>query len=83
MLILIDIAETRKKRFSDLFSSIYIEKKFFQTYFLEKLDMLTKNFNFRVHIGSKTTKLGIFTHEFFEEFLEAKLSAKKLIFSTF
>ena len=37
---------------------------FFQTYFLGKIDMCAKNFKFRMHIGSKTPKLGIFTCEF-------------------
>ena len=58
------MAKNRKKRFLDLFSSIFIE---YLTFFLGKLDMLTKNFYFRVHIGSKTPKLGILTHEFFVE----------------
>ena len=67
MFILIDMAKNRKKRFLDLFSWILLKKNlfFFKTYFLGKLDMFTKNFNFRIHIGSKTPKLGIFTHEFF------------------
>ena len=65
--ILIDIGETRKKRFLDLFWWIFIKKNnfFFQSYFFGKLDMQTKNYNFRMHKGSKTPKIDFFTYGFF------------------
>jgi hypothetical protein len=43
-------------------------KKYFfpQTYFFEKLDKNTKNFNFLMNIDSKTPKIDFFTLEFVE-----------------
>ena len=70
--VLIDVGETRKKRFLDLFWWIYIMKNnfFYQTYFFEKLDMYTKNYNLRMYNGSKTAKIDFFASEFFVGILQ-------------
>ena len=70
--VLKDVGETRKKRFLDLFWWIYIMKNnfFYQTYFFEKLDMYTKNYNLRMYNGSKTAKIDFFASEFFVGILQ-------------